>query len=335
MKELKWQIKVILSIFLVFFYNCSAFLKPNIYSNLEIVDSLEKDSFFYLSESELFTDKNEDLFEDNMKKYKNSSEEMEINLYAIYSAKSSHVEESEKTFLYLINNFNKNIYILNYIRLKYITEEYDSLRDFLKVYINNNIKNKAFLQSISSKLKENGRVEENTIYIGVLSSFPIYEKEASNELGDYFMSIGDYNSAKVFYEKILTSFSYDLKALENLLIISNSEEKWQSAIIYGNVLRKEGYRNKEFYHNLSRAYYENGDYNELISFIKGISEEEKRDRVLLMYWRNAKLSSDISENVINMSKYLPLNEADKRDIDLEFSLSEEGNTIYKRVFKGY
>ncbi|NBU97974.1 MAG: hypothetical protein EBS19_07165, partial [Spirochaetia bacterium] len=191
------------------------------------------------------------------------------------------------------------------------------------------------LQNISNKLKENSRFEENTIYMGIVSGFPIYEKEASNELGEYFISIGDYSNAKVFYEKILNSYSYDIKALDYLLIISNSEENWQNSILYGNVLRKEGYKNKEFYQNLSKAYYENGDYIILNNFIKGLSEEEKKDRMILVYWRNSILSNDISENVLSLNKYLSKNENDKRDIDLEFSLSEEGNSIYKRVFKGY
>ena len=335
MKELKWQINLLIKITLIFILNCSAILKPNIYSNLEIVDSLERDSFFYISDNEFLKDNNADLFEDNMKKYKALKNENEINLYAIYSAKNSHIEESEKSFLFLIDNYEKDIYLLNYIRLKYLTEEFDSLREYLKIYIKKNINNKLILQNISARLKENSRFEENTIYMGVVSDFPIYEKEASNELGEYFISIGDYSNAKVFYEKILNSYSYDIKALDYLLLISNSEENWQNSILYGNVLRKEGYKNKEFYQNLSRAYYENGDYLILINFLKGLSEEEKKDRMLLVYWRNSILSNDISENVLILNKYLSKNENDKRDIELEFSLSEEGNSIYKRVFKGY
>jgi len=335
MKELKWHINLLFKIIPFFILNCSAILKPNIYSNPEIVDSLERDSLFYVSEKEFFKDNDTDHFEENMKKYKNLKNEKEINLYAIYSAKNSHVEESEKSFLFLIDNFNKDIYLLNYIRLKYLAEEFDSLREYLKIYIYKNINNKVILQNISNKLKENSRFEENTIYMGIVSDFPIYEKEASNELGEYFISIGDYSNAKVFYEKILNSYSYDIKALDYLLIISNSEENWQNSILYGNVLRKEGYKNKEFYQNLSKAYYENGDYIILNNFIKGLSEEEKKDRMILVYWRNSILSNDISENVLSLNKYLSKNENDKRDIDLEFSLSEEGNSIYKRVFKGY
>ena len=335
MTELKWLINLFLKITSIFILNCSAILKPNIFSNLEIVDSLERDSLFYISDKEFFKDNNSQLFEDNMKKYKNLKNENEVNLYAIYSAKNSHIEESEISFLYLIDKYNKDIYLLNYIRLKYLTEEFDSLREYLKLYINNNINNKSTLQKISTKLKENYRFEENTIYMGVLSSFPIFEKDASNELGEYFISIGDYSNAKVFYEKILNSYSYDIKALDYLLIISNSEENWQNSILYGNVLRKEGYKNKEFYQNLSKAYYENGDYLILINFLKGLSDEEKKDRMLLTYWRNSIFSNDISENVLYLNKFLTKNENDKRDIDLEFSLSEEGNSIYKRVFKGY
>jgi hypothetical protein len=70
-------------------------------------------------------------------------------------------------------------------------------------------------------------------------------------------------------------------------------------------------------------------------FLMAISEHEKKDRMLLVYWRNSILSNDISENVLILNKYLSKNENDKRDIELEFSLSEEGNSIYKRVFKGY
>jgi tetratricopeptide (TPR) repeat protein len=231
MKELKWQINLLIKITLIFILNCSAILKPNIYSNLEIVDSLERDSFFYISDNEFLKDNNADLFEDNMKKYKALKNENEINLYAIYSAKNSHIEESEKSFLFLIDNYEKDIYLLNYIRLKYLTEEFDSLREYLKIYIKKNINNKLILQNISARLKENSRFEENTIYMGVISDFPIYEKEASNELGEYFISIGDYSNAKVFYEKILNSYSYDIKALDYLLLISNSEENWQNRVL--------------------------------------------------------------------------------------------------------
>jgi hypothetical protein len=54
-----------------------------------------------------------------------------------------------------------------------------------------------------------------------------------------------------------------------------------------------------------------------------------------MYWRNGILSLDPSKSTKALKKYLPQNTQDSRDLDLEFSLSEEGNSIYKRIFKGY
>ncbi len=327
-----------ISIFLFIILNvvhCFGLLRPNYLTNSEIVDALEKDKLFLLTNGNFFLDDKAENFDLNLRLYKKTTGESERNFYALYSTRNSLIEDAEKEWVSLIDKYNNSSYLLNYIRLKYLVDDYDGLRIFLREYFTKNISNIDQLNSISNLLKQFGRVEENTIYIGVLSEFSTFEKKANLELGEYFFQSGDYANAKIYFEKILNSYSYDLKALDALVTISVYEENWQNAILYGKILRKEKYRNKDYYLNLIKSYYELENYSELISFISEIPEADKKDKQIIIYWRNSILSLDPSKSTKGLRKYLPQNTQDNRDLDLEFSLSDEGMSIYKRIFKGY
>ena len=315
--------------------HCFGLLRPNYLTNSEIVDALEKDKLFLLTNGNFFLDDKAENFDSNLRLYKKTTGESERNFYALYSTRNSLIEDAEKEWVSLIDKYNNSSYLLNYIRLKYLVDDYDGLRIFLREYFTKNISNIDQLNSISNLLKQFGRVEENTIYIGVLSEFSTFEKKANLELGEYFFQSGDYANAKIYFEKILNSYSYDLKALDALVTISVYEENWQNAILYGKILRKENYRNKDYYLNLIKSYYELENYSELISFISEIPEADKKDKQILIYWRNSILSLDPSKSTKGLKKYLPQNTQDSRDLDIEFSLSDEGMSIYKRIFKGY
>ena len=333
-KEYRWLHLISLSIIL-FLIGCSAFFKPNLLSNLEISDLLENDKNFFHSDGKEFEDKEVDKYFSKMKKYSIQKSEESQNLYGIYSAKNSQVLESQKIFLEIINKYNNKYYLLNYIRLMYLIDDYSNLRKNLKVFIEKNKENRDLILEISSILKKKERKEENTIYLGVVAELPNFEKLASMELGEFFFNTGDFNSARQYYEKILNSYSYDIVALDSLLTISIYEEKYQDAIAYGKVLRKENFKNKEFYLNLCKAYYEEGEYEEIVSFFGEIPEKDKMDRSLLWYYRNSILSIDPSANISKINKYIDKSREDRRDLDLEYSFSENGISIYKRVFKGY
>lgn len=315
--------------------HCFGILRPNYFTNSEIVDALEKDKLFLLTDGNFFLDDKTENFESKLRLYKKMSGDSERNFYALYCTRNSLIEDAEKEWETLIDKHNNIYYLLNFIRLKYLVDDYDGLRIFLRKYFKKNITNIDQLNSISNLLKQFARTEENTIYIGVLSEFSVFEKKANLELGDYFFQTGDYANAKIYYEKILNSYSYDVKALDALVTISVYEENWQNAILYGKILRKEKYKNKEYYLNLLKSYYELENYSELISFISEIPEADKKDKQILIYWRNSILSLDPLKSTKGLKKYLPQNTQDSRDLDIEYSLSDEGMSIYKRIFKGY
>ena len=161
-----------ISIFLFIILNvvhCFGLLRPNYLTNSEIVDALEKDKLFLLTNGNFFLDDKAENFDSNLRLYKKTTGESERNFYALYSTRNSLIEDAEKEWVSLIDKYNNSSYLLNYIRLKYLVDDYDGLRIFLREYFTKNISNIDQLNSISNLLKQFVRVEENTIYIGVLS----------------------------------------------------------------------------------------------------------------------------------------------------------------------
>ncbi len=327
--------KILLVLIFLNLFSCFGFIRPNLYSNPEVVDSLEKDNLFLLSDGSLFTDIDASTFSSKWKSYQKKSSESDLNTYALYCVRNSFSEDAEKIWKELFEKKRNSIYLLNLIRLKYLTEDYDSLRSYLREYISKSLSEKEKLSQISNSLKFYKRLEENTIYLGILSEYSVFENTANMELGEYFMNSGDFSSAKNYYEKILNSYSYDLMALDSLLKIAILEENYQNAVDYGKILRKEKYRNPDYYINLTKAYYEIDEFSELISFMEEIPDIDKKNKNILTYWRDSILSIDPFKSTKELKKYIPENMKDSRSLDLEFSLSEDGQAIYIRIFYGY
>jgi tetratricopeptide (TPR) repeat protein len=315
--------------------SCLGLIRPNLYANPEIVDSLERDNLFLLIDGSFFTDTDTSMFSSKWKAYQKKKEESDLNYFALYCVRNSFSDDADRVWQELFTKNKNSIYLLNLIRLKYLIEDYEGLRIYLRNYISKSLNEKDKLTQISTLLKQYNRLEENTIYLGVLSEYSVFESAANLELGEYFLKSGDLASAKNYYEKILNSYSFDIKALDSLMKIAILEENYQNATVYGKVLRKEKYQNLDYFINLSKAYYEIEEYSELISFIEEIPDVYKKDKQILTYWRNSLLSIDPFKSTTVLKKFLIKSNKENRAIDLEFSISEDGSGIYKRIFHGY
>lgn len=170
---------------------------------------IDRDFLFYSTNtipiSELQDSKN---INRNLKSFKKNESGLDAsdrnNLYVLL-AKDGDLNKAESGFISLVNtNPKEAIPLLNLVRMYYITNEYETARNFIKLYIDKNSISLNEFKKVLEILKSKYRLEERAMLLEGVSNSNGYELYAWEELGKYFLFRKDFQSAEYYLQKILT-----------------------------------------------------------------------------------------------------------------------------------
>lgn len=208
----------------------------------------------------------------------------------------------------------------------------------LNDYYKANIQDKKKVFDFMKYLKSTNRMEEHVLFLDVISSYQEHEMQALEELGNYFLSIGELELAKSYFEKILTIYAYNPIALQSMMQIHYTNEAWTDVITYAAPLRKQKTKEKNYHTMLAKAYFELGDYAQSLKISEEAPEQEKSSIDFLVVWRDSILCNDLKAPLTKLNKYFQI--AQKKNPTLkesEFFLasSKEGRQMISNIIHGY
>lgn len=226
---------------------------------------------------------------------------------------------------------------LNLLRFYFILEDYNAARQIIKSFLEKTKEENSIIKELLETLKKQNRLKERILILDEIVNYTPLDVEALNELGIYLYKEGLYSKAKPYFMKVLEIFSFDVVALNHLLLISSKIEDWKSAQQYGRALVEIGKYPTGTIYYLSKAEFELGNYQQSLKYINMASKEEKNSYWFLILWRNSLWSSDIRASLEPLKEYYSATNIDKFPAVVEeFNLltGKEGRNIMDSIING-
>ncbi|MBE7412559.1 MAG: CDC27 family protein [Leptospiraceae bacterium] len=308
----------------------------------KVIPALETDTYFIpltkigiLEESKPAKERNNS---QRILDTENNSDLNTLNDRAIFFIRDARIKEAENIFLSLIEKEpSKIVPLINLIRLYYILDEYDVIREVFLLYFDKNKNLKDQADAILNELKNRNRLEERVILLDALTSKSGWEIKAPEELGIYFYEQGNYRNAIIYFEKILASYPFHPKALYYMSSIALELEKYTDALLYANNLLDEKQKWENLYYICMKANYELGRYREAIQFAERASEKEKTDLEFLRTWRNSLLANNIFSDLSKLKIYFKKLQKSGLQIEEKFFFPEDdpsGRKVFIKTILG-
>lgn len=333
------QLSFIFIVFL-FFNACISIFRPTPVLEEDKSDILKADKQFILLDENLNPIEKPDFtaLDQKARALQSAKKFHELNNLAVYGVKLSYIESSEEILKKLQKERPQEmIPFLNLLRIYYLLEEYDIAKKMLNEYYKANTNDKKKVFEFMKFLKSSNRAEEHVLFLDVISTYQEHEMQALEELGQYFLSIGELDLAKSYFEKILTIYAYNPIALFSMMQIHYTNESWANVITYAAPLKKIKSKEKNFHTMMAKAFFELGDYAQAVKISEEAPEEEKNSIDFLIVWRDSILCNDIKGSILGLNKYFQ--NAKKKNPSLKeteffFANSKEGKRILSNIIHG-
>lgn len=316
-------------------FGCSSFFKPAIQNHQEDLILMDKkyifvDSNLPIKKGNEYEDiKNLDIFVEDLKDWKDK------NNYSIYLISNSNFYQAADMLSEILNeNLDEITLYLNLSHLYFSIDNYAKAREIYSKYIERNYKDRKKIESFAQYLKENLTKEEKVLFMDVLSQKPEYKIESLEFLGQYNYQIGQYDQAEAYFGEILSTHTYNLISVRSMFLISLEKEDWRDAIMYGKILIQLKQTFPEFYTMMMRAYYENGDYSQVIIISKKAPIDEQKNYTYISILENTLLSISLNYDYTQIKKlYEPLYKNNTIKSMSPFG-QKEGHRFYKNIIRG-
>jgi tetratricopeptide (TPR) repeat protein len=269
---------------------------------------IDRDFLFYSTNtipiSELQDSKNINRNLKSFKKNESGLDASDRNNFYVLLAKDGDLNKAESGFISLVNtNPKEAIPLLNLVRMYYITNEYETARNFIKLYIDKNSISLNEFKKVLEILKSKYRLEERAMLLEGVSNSNGYELYAWEELGKYFLFRKDFQSAEYYLQKILTLTPFNEEAIVSMAELCLDTKRWSELVDYGKAMNLLPNKKKISYYFIAKGYYERGRTKEALEWIQQSPDSERANVEFLILWRDSLLEENPKNSLEPLRKY--------------------------------
>ena len=222
----------------------------------------------------------------------------------------------------------------NLIHVYYQMQLYQGVRTVVKKYLQVSQADPGKISEFLVYFDKEGRQEERVLVMDVLRQYPVFNKQALLEIGDFFYKNRDYQRASLYYDDVLSLDAFDTKALYSMQKIAFELTKWHDVLMFGNSLLKLDNIPKDSYFMQAKAYYELGQYTKAKEILQSSPASQRRDIWFLSLWKDVLLSENIQADLRPLQIYVKALDKSQRK-EWQLLQEEYKQEMVENIFSGY
>ncbi len=212
----------------------------------------------------------------------------ECNRLGVLYSRNSRLKEAIQQWEICTKEFPLSSTIrLNQLRFYYLLDEYEEIK--VKIRKSYTPNQKTFYLNLLETLYESNRWDERVITLDALSKVPDWEIFSWEELGKYYLVLGNFGFAESYFNQILEVNPFHEEALFGMAEVLTENGKWYGVLDILKSLTKVAKKRKDYHFYGLKANFQLGFYTEALKWAKDAPDSEKSKVSFLELWRDTLL----------------------------------------------